>query len=58
VEKPDWFTGEAMIEEGPVELRRSGGTRELGESGEGRPTASFLAVHTVWGVAEARKEDQ
>ena len=24
----------------------------------GWPTASFLAVHTVWGLGEAKKEDQ
>ena len=39
----------------------SGGVVAPGSSGNrggGRPTASFLAVHTVWGVAEATKEDQ
>ena len=33
VEKPGWLTGEKVIEEGLVELRRSGGTRELREAG-------------------------
>jgi len=39
----------------------SGGVEAPGRSGKrggGRPTASFLAVHMVWGVAEAKKEDQ
>jgi len=26
-------------------------------NGGGRPTANLLAVNTVWGVAEAKKED-
>jgi len=42
VEKPDWFTGEEMIEEGPVELRRSGGTRKLRESGGGKADGQLL----------------
>jgi len=29
-----------------------------GKPGGGRPPANFFAVHTVCGVAEARKEDQ
>ena len=37
VEKPDWFTGEEMIEEGPVQFRRCGGTRKLQESGGKTP---------------------
>jgi len=39
----------------------SGGVEAPGRSGNrggGRRTANFLAVHTVWGVANANKEDQ
>ena len=41
-------------------LLSSGGVEAPGSSGKrgGRPTANPLAVHTVWGVAEAKKEDQ
>jgi len=48
VEKADWFTGEEMIEKGPVELRRSGGTRELGKSGGGdsRRPASWPSIQS------------
>jgi len=39
----------------------SGGVEAPGSSGKwggGRPMANLLAVHTDWGVAEAKKEDQ
>ena len=47
------WSSSALLSSGGVEAPGSPGNR-----GGGRPTASFLAVHTVWGVAEARKEDQ
>ena len=42
-------------------LLSSGGVEAPGISGKRggeRPTANHLAVHTLWGVAEAKKEDQ
>jgi len=47
-----------MVKERFIELRWRRGAWELKETGGGRPTANLLAVHTVWGVTEAKKEDQ
>ena len=55
---PGRIAREEMFEESPVQLQRCRGTRELRETGGGRPTANFFAVQTVCGVAEARKADQ
>ena len=47
-----------MVKKCFVEFTWCRGARELGETGGGRPIANLLAVHTVCGVAEAKKEHQ
>jgi len=58
VTRPGGTSRKKVVGERLVELRWGGGTRKLWEPGGGRPTASLLAAHTDWGVAEAWKEDQ
>jgi len=48
----DW-SRRARFSSGEVEVPGSSGKR-----GGRRPTASFLAVNTDWGVTGAKKEDQ
>jgi len=47
------LSSSALLSSGGFEARG-----RLGKRGWGRPMANLLAFHTVWGVAEAKKEDQ